>query len=280
MTRFVFLLFAVPLIGLGQQVTIDSKPAWLKLNQFALRSDHAASAPGEPRPTLFIAGDNVFSQLATGGGWATTIFLTNLGNTRQSGDLDFWTPTGGLWSFPGRTGRGDRFSVTLEPGATAIIESDDTGQLQQGWASLTRNTPEGTNLVGAAVFRQRVAGRPDFEASVPLTSYFDRRVVLLFDNTSGFVTAAAMVNSSQSALSLTCTVRDSGGRTLESVLVPVPSFGQAVFTFPDRFPQSRNLRGSVLCSAPSDDLSALVLRFNPGGAFSYFPIMVNLTMRQ
>jgi hypothetical protein len=267
-------------IGFAQQYSVESMPAWRKLDQLRLRSSRFAASAETPRQTLFISGDNVFAQAATGGGWATTIYLTNLGSTRQNGYLDFWTPTGDTWSFPSVQGRGDRITLSIAAGSTIIIESDDRGSLEQGWISLTRETAEGTNLVGAAVFRQRVPGRPDFEATVPLTSYFDRRVVMLFDNTAGFTTAGALVNTSLAPMSVPCTVRDVNGQNLETVNITIPDFGQAVFVFPDRFPASRNIRGSVICAAPTADLSALGLRFNSAGAFTSFPPMANLTMRQ
>lgn len=279
MKRLICLFSLTMACGFAQQVSVESVPAWLKTEQLALRQANSAQARQAEQPaSTILPGDVVFSQIATGSGWATTIYVTNLSSISQTGYLDFWTPTGELWNFPSRIGRGDRITITLGPGATTVIESDDSVALQQGWASLTTSSPEVVSLAGAAVFRQRVAGRPDFEATVPLTSWIHKDVVLLYDNSGGFVTTAALVNSATSSMTVPCSVRDGAGQTLEAANVIVPAFGQVAFTFPDRFVRSRGIRGSVICRAPSNDLSALTLRFHPMGSFTFFPIMVNLEM--
>jgi hypothetical protein len=63
-----------------------------------------------------------------------------------------------------------------------VAEIDARITRDQSWALISQTTKD--SVGGLAVFRLSVAGRPDFEAVVPIVNrQFDNHFVMLFDNT-------------------------------------------------------------------------------------------------
>lgn len=72
---------------------------------------------------------------------------------------------------------------------------------------------------GVGIFRQRIPGRPDFEASVPLTRG-ERNFTIPFDNRSSFSTGIALVNLDTVQQTISVVVRTALGAVVfqESVV--------------------------------------------------------------
>jgi len=126
---------------------------------------------------------------------------------------------------------------------------------------------------GLAIFRQRVSGRPDFEAASPLVGNIGSRFLLPFDNTQAFITGIALVNPSDRQVNVQVSIRDENGVVLATPFVLLPAFGQTAFALPDRFSAAANRRGVIEVSCATG-VSGLGLRFNPSGAFTSLPILV------
>ncbi len=128
-----------------------------------------------------------------------------------------------------------------------------------------------------AVFRQSVPGRPDFEAVVPIVSRFDDRAVLMFDNTNGFITAAAFANPNPSVAPIQFTVRSENAAILERKTITLDPYTHTAGSIPGTFASTVGRRGSIEFSVPSGfGVGALGLRFNPGGAFTSFHVLSNI----
>jgi len=73
-----------------------------------------------------------------------------------------------------------RFNVDLAPYASAVIETAGSGpNTIVCWATLDEDIDTTTNAGAVsltAIFKQSIAGRPDFEASVPLEKLSPRRL--------------------------------------------------------------------------------------------------------
>jgi hypothetical protein len=206
----------------------------------------------------------------SGGGWSTTLFITNISLAAERFTIRFYRPDGAPRSTP-LLGAGsvDTLSGTLEPGAMQVFETADTGALEPGWAVLVPGTAGASRLSGFALIRQR---SPAAEAIVPLTgTVATRQFVLLFDTSTGFATGTALANPNTSPLTVTALVRNTAGRTLATETLTLPPLGSITFSMADRFPASASQKGSMLISASPAGVIALGLRFSPNFTFTSFP---------
>jgi hypothetical protein len=73
-------------------------------------------------------------------------------------------------------------------------------------------------------------------------------------------------------LTISVTVRDQNGATLQSTQVTLAGLSQTAFFVPERFSAALNKRGSLLLTATAG-FSAIGLRFSPSGAFTSFPAL-------
>ena len=106
----------------------------------------------------------VLGQFAFGGGWYSAIYFTNTSLNEVSFPVNFTADDGTALNVPSIGGSSK--TITLAAGASTVIEAPNVGHLKQGYVSVT--VPVG--VTGYGVFRQSVAGIPDQEAVVPLSS--------------------------------------------------------------------------------------------------------------
>jgi hypothetical protein len=204
--------------------------------------------------------DRLIPQVAVGGGWQTTMSVLNMDVGEVAFRLVFRTSDGRPWAVPleGR-GTASSFALTLTTGAR--------DSLDQGWARIEVDCCYA--LAGFAVFRQRVTGRPDFEAVVPF-SRPSNASFLLYDNTAGFTTGLSLANGYASAAApLTMWVRDENGNVLATKSLNLPADGRLVTTLPALAPESGSRKGFIEISSPGA-FGVLGLRFADGGSFTSF----------
>ena len=223
--------------------------------------------------------DQVFAHVVDGGTWKTTFVLTNLTGTATPYLLGFFGNDGRPLTLP-IVGIGNTAAVsgTIAPYGTLILETAGSSEdLKQGSAiffCLDRPAtdpaakPVGTTVGGAAIFRQRVPGRPDFEAVVPVSSLEDSKLTFPFDNSGGFVTGVALVNASTNLGSALVFLRDEDGKIIGQDLILLGSRNKSVFVVPEKYPQTAGKRGSIEVVASTAGLGGLGLRFNPNGSFT------------
>jgi hypothetical protein len=207
-------------------------------------------------------------QIAFGGGWYTALYFSNTTTSAVSLSVSFVAENGTPLSVPLlESGAVSSRIINLNPGATAVLEAPNTGDLVQGWGEVT--LPPG--VVGYAVFRQSVPGRADQEAVVPLSSESRQTADLVYDDTS-LTTSTAFVNPSNQPITVAITVRDPNGSQIGSgqVILPARSKQAAVLkTLPGLAPASGQ-RGLAHFSVTSGAISVLGLRFG-GEAFTSIP---------
>jgi hypothetical protein len=212
----------------------------------------------------------IISQIADGSAWKTTITLVNLDTVPAPFTLRFWRQNGSNLPIPlAGGGSADSIDGTIPVGGIRVIETlGGTTDLVQGWAELTTTR----NIGGLAVFRQRVTGRPDQEAAVTLTTT-SNKFVLPFDNTDNFVTSMALVNVSATlGTTINVVIRDESGQQIGTDTISLSGRGHTAFTLPSRFASSVNRRGTAEFTSTGTQITGLGLRFNPGGAFTSFPV--------
>jgi hypothetical protein len=214
----------------------------------------------------------IVPQFINGGGWATTLFLTNVSSSSENYVIRFLNNSGASRqvSIQGR-GTADTLSGTLAAGEVAVFETSDAGVLELGWAAVTPGTTTATRLNAFTVFRYHAAGAPDSEAIVTPGNLSDRSLVILYDNVNGFASGVALVNPNSTSLSLGVTIRRQDGGTIGSDTITLGPSGQTSFFTTDRYAATANSKGSLVISGNAG-FAVVGLRFSPGFAtFTSFP---------
>lgn len=247
-------------------------------NADLISSRRAYNAKGSKNVTVF-AGDNVIPQVVDGAGWRTSFVLTNLDSKALRFTVAFLTDNGDDMVLPivgGGNYRG--VTITLPPSASTTVETSGTTRtLTQGWAFILTDSVK-DRISGMAVFRAQVAGRPDQEAVVPIGSMFDSRFVLLYDNSGGYATSMAIVNPDLDPTTIDVTVRNGEGAILKQSKMTLESFRHQAFSTATTWPETAGQKGSIEFRVSGDSLgvSALGLRFHPGGSFTSFHTLSNV----
>ncbi len=266
----------------GQTGVILPKPAIIKI-----WTDPTALAVGTYTSSVSIGGgsnpvtvpvtlrvnpnDLIIPQVADGGNWSTVITLVNTDSVPAPFTLKFWQPDGTSLELPlDGIGRVSEYSDTIPVGATRVIQTVGTdATTSQGWAEVIAQGSIGGN----AVFRQR-SDYGDSEAAVVIAQPQGQQFQLPFDNTENFQTGFAVVNTDQTASNVTLNLRDENGDIITSDVLSLPPHGRRAMLIAGQYPQLANRRGVIEFISPNVALSALGLRFNPGGSFtSFLPVV-------
>lgn len=231
----------------------------------------------KPKVVVFV-GDRVFPHVVDGGSWKTSFFFVNLENHPVDFQVLFFDDNGNDM-FVSIAGLGvvRQVNVTLDIAGSTEFETTGFGSdsLQQGWALLSQTTSD--TIGGMAVFRQRVFGRPDQEAVVPIVNQFDSHFVLLFDNTA-FTTGIAIANPSLNSVVIPVTIRDEFGQIIDQRTIGLGPYGHTAFSLPDTWFSTDGIRGTIEFQTSGFGVGALGLRFN-GSAFTSFNVLENINWR-
>ncbi|MGJ5817783.1 putative Ig domain-containing protein [Paludibaculum fermentans] len=222
----------------------------------------------------------IISQVASGGGWKTTISLLNVGAATAPVKVQFMAEDGTLLDLPmtitqagaSVTQAGGPVNTTLAPNATLLIETEaPVSTTTVGWADV-----QGTGtLAGYAIFRQRGGDGRDSEGTSPLETKGRTAVLVTYDNSIGFATGIALVNLSTAQASITAIQRDDSGAELSRDIILLPANGHMSFAVTDRYPALAGRRGVVeFQSDQAAGITALGLRFSPTLSFTSIPVAV------
>ncbi len=171
----------------------------------------------------------------------------------------FWTPA--------MVNNAPLDNVEIQPGSSFTWRTTGSGELTQGWAEVLSNQ----KVSGFAIFQQRVPGRADQEAAVPINAGTPLTFFLPFDNTADFVTTLALANISPTANGAINVVYTSdSGSVLATTTLTLPSNGHTAFALTD-VPAIRGQRGVGRFTITSGDFSALGLRFTGDALTSFRP---------
>lgn len=214
-----------------------------------------------------------FAQVVDGGGWRTTILLYNTTRSESSYKLQMYRDDG--TAMPAALSASSApLEGTIASGGSATIETaGQTGSVTQGWALLS-GTP---GISGVGVFRQRIEGRPDQEASV-ISSGRERRLLVPYDQMEGNSTGLAITNPEGAQQTVSLTFRDERGMTTGRPALILPPNGHTAFALgtaqaPSGAPGTG--RGVIEINGGSGQrVVALGLRFNATGAFTSLPVSV------
>jgi len=215
-----------------------------------------------------------FAQIASGAGWKTTIVLVNLSSIAVSARVNFYGDSGNPLILPlvladGSGTASSSIDLSMQARGSAVLQSEaSTSSVSLGWAEIEASGP----LNGYAIFRQRLPGLPDSEATTPLETIASSSMAFFFDNVAGFQTGIAVVNLSASETTVTAVFRDENGLQLGSSQFSIPRSGHSSFFLNSRFPTTANRRGIIEFQNQSG-ITGVGLRFSPSLSFTSVPVI-------
>jgi hypothetical protein len=228
-------------------------------------------------------GQSVLPHLAMGGGWTTTIYVTNGSGSAVNCGVNFFSDTGALL-FPigfvaaagGETALGgDPVAVNLPPLASEKITL--VGAVGSSASTLVEGSawsycPTGVSMTGVFSSGAQSAAVP----TTPSSSGF----LIPFDNTGGLVTGIAITSTNTSGgtseiTNVAIVAYDGAGNVLPgSTSYNLPYQGHTAFVLSSEIPSLANVSGTLTieCAGGSTGAtcSALGIQFN-GTAFTSLP---------
>jgi sugar lactone lactonase YvrE len=231
-------------------------------------------------PVLSAVGS--LAQIASGGGWSTSLTLLNLGATSAEARVDLRGDDGNAMPLPlvypqlsaGGSQTGSTIDQTINPGAQLIVNSSASANASTGWAQLSTTG----DVSGFAIFEDLLT---NYQAVVPLETRNAPSYVLAFDNTGGVATGLAIANPSPLTATIPVVVRDESGQQIASGNLPLASQGHTSFMLTDTqhggYAQTAGKRGTVEFDTPSGgQISVLGLRANNGKALTTLPVLAQV----
>ncbi len=213
----------------------------------------------------------IIPQIADGGAWQTELALTNTGTTATTVSLSFFqsgaNSTTQSWNPPFQE-VGSTQNLSLPPASTTFLHTQGTAaSLTEGWATMQA----GPNVVAYAIFTQTVTGRQNQDGTAPAAAAVSR-ILVPFDNTSGFASTIAIANPGSTSESIAVAVQPTSGAAAQLSAISLPAGGYTAFVVPTQFSSTAAERGLLEFSSASGTFSVIALRFNPTGAFTAAPV--------
>jgi len=195
-----------------------------------------------------------FPQLADGGGYTTTVILTNPSAATQAGTISIFDDAGNALSVrPVGGDIGSSFSYSIPAAGTFVFRTDGSPEsVRVGWARVTPNSGS-TAPAGAGVFSYSPGGMLVTESGIPSTAPATRARIYI-DRSKGHDTGIAISNPGSSAIAVTMQAYQTNGTSAGSgpaVIDLAPNghraafAGQLISGLPDGFTGIADLTSSV-----------------------------------
>lgn len=211
-------------------------------------------------------GQNIITHIAIGEGWNTSITIINLSQTETAVFFLNFFADDGIIATVGFEGLvpASLIAAQLNPGGSMVLQTNASADsaLFEGWAQFATGTSP--YVAGFAVFSNSDGN----EAAVPLESDSAGNQILAFDNTNGFGMGVALVNSTDSPMTLKATFQDEGGNLVGTDSFTLDAMNHTAFVFGTQWSFTQNLKGTVYfeptnANGPASGLAILGLRFTP-----------------
>lgn len=237
---------------------------------------------GASAAELPLAGS--LAQIASAGGWDTTLTLVNLGSTAAEARLNLYGRDGTApwlpFTLPQQTLQGtilgSMIDKTVAPGA--LLSLDMTGPSGQASVVGSAQLHTSGNVGGFGIFQIQATGQ---QAVVPLETRNAPSYLLAFDSTTGVGTGLALANVSATAGDVKVIVRDDAGAVIPTSVgsIHLDGDGHASFMLNDAaqgFPEIAGKRGTVEFDTPSGgQISVLGIRAH-GKAITTLPVLAQV----
>lgn len=213
----------------------------------------------------------VIPQIADGNGWQTELVLTNTGATATTVSLSFFQSTANgvtqSWT-PAFLETSVLQNIPVPAASTVFLHTPGTAaSLSEGWAQLQT----GPAVSAYAIFTETVPGRQNQDGTA-LAAPSVSRMLVPFENTNGFVTSIAIVNTTGAPESVAVAMQPGSGAAAQLSPITLPANGYVAFTVPQQFSSTASRNGLLEFYAATGSFSLIALRFNPTGAFTASPV--------
>ena len=219
------------------------------------------------------------AQLAAGGGWTTTITLTNTGSTTAHARLNFFDNSGNALTLPlafpedrsASAVSASTLDQTLSAGGSTSIRAGapaNPATAAVGWTQLLTDGAITAYSIFAYDF-----GAGTQEAVAPLETRNPSSFVLWFDNTGGYATGVAVANIAAVQAVVPFGAVDELERSIASSGLTLPPHGHTSFMLTDMFPATAGKRGIIQFRAATGQIAILGIRASVIGALTSVPPM-------
>ena len=218
------------------------------------------------------------AQIASAGGWDTSLTLVNLSTFPVGAVLNFFDDAGNPLNLPFSFPQGTMSSMTNSTVNGSITASglflvDTTGLYTQtanvGWSHLQASGDVG----GYALFTNT---RTNWQAAVPLQTINASSYLLAFDNTDPLSTGVAIANLATQDANIKAIIRDDSGTTIGTESISVPAQGHTSFMLISTYPVTAGMRGTIEFDTPAGgQINVLGLRAN-GPALTTVPVLAEV----
>jgi len=182
----------------------------------------------------------VLSQIVDGGGWQTTLTITNRNKYAQAYTVTFWQDNGTPWSIPG-IGSNTTISVPGN-GAKFLVSSGNSSGLTEGWAKV-----EGYEDYSAMAVYMVHGDQQDQQASVTGDPTMNTSFSMPFDESSGALVGLALTNpsSTQAQTALIVAYDETGKVIVNDFSIVLQPLQHTAFVLDQQFPSVANQRGKI-----------------------------------
>ncbi len=213
----------------------------------------------------------VLSQIVDGGGWQSTITITNRSKYAQAYTVTFWQDNGTPWSIPGI---GSNTTITVPGNGVKFLNSSgNSSGLAEGWAKV-----EGYEDYSAmAVYKVHGDGQ-DQQAAVTGDSTVNTGFSMPFDESNGALVGLALTNpsSTQAQTALVVAYDETGKVIANDFSMVLQPLQHTAFVLDQQFPSMANKRGKVRVfgiptgnvQLPFLGLNGMGVRSLPDGSFT------------
>lgn len=216
----------------------------------------------------------VLAHVAAGGGWLTSISLVNTSSSPVTANVVFHTNDGSVLNLPvAGNGASKSAAAVISSNALLVIDTVDqsSNTLQTGWAEVLASGA----LDGFAILRYAGSDGTASEGTIPLQTQFPSKLILPFDNTSGFSTGLAIANLAANGARVLATIWDRSGSQIGSESINLVADGHGGYMLPDLFTETTGQGGTIEFQNPDGGgLAAIGLRFSPQGTFTSVPTIL------
>jgi hypothetical protein len=214
----------------------------------------------------------IIPHVADGGGWKTTIVLTNTSpnpatatlvfhqQTQADGSTQPWNPP--IVEVVSTSG------LSMAGGSTLFLNTAGTAaDVSVGWAELNADS----GVIGYVVFSIR-AGATQDEGTAPAVAA-SNRILVPYDDSNGFVTDMAIVNPTGTPMDISVGFRTVDGLvSTGNTLSQVPAGGHLSFALSTQFPVIHGHVGLAEFYSATGNFSVIALRTNPTNSFTTAPV--------
>jgi len=223
------------------------------------------------------------AQIASAGGWDTSINLVNMGATAACSSTQFYADPDGKpltlpLSFPqGGIPPTSVASINENINPNSLLVIDTTGPngsaASVGWA----NVQAAGDVSGYGIFTY---APNNWEAVVPLEISNANSYLLPYDNTTAngnaLSTGVALANLSPQPATVNVSIHNDGGFQIDNETIQMAGLGHTSFLLAGTYPASKNVRGSVIFTTQTGgQIGVLGLR-NNGPALTTLPVLANV----